>query len=139
MTPLDALLASHEAELRALLGPLWPVHPVKVEQFGPLTKYTPGPLADGRWAMLHHITQADESAPHDHPTRMESTVLVGSYVERLYQDGQTRDVLREAGGSHIIEPDTIHRLVDLPEGEVWTLVKSGPVVRSWRHYPDLAS
>lgn len=135
---LTALLATHTEALRALLpDSLWPLTPCKVEQFGPLTKYTLGPLEDGRWVMLHHITEADDGAPHDHSVEFESHVLVGGYVERIFKDGQPEEVLREAGSTHVIAPECIHQLISLPEGACWTLCFAGPVIRQWRHYPEL--
>ncbi|TGE05579.1 hypothetical protein [Hymenobacter fodinae] len=135
---LEQLLSTHGEVLQALLQPLWPINPFKVEQFGPLTKYTLGQMPDGRWAMLHRLTEADTGSPHDHPTRMDSHVLKGAYWEIIYhEDGRTERVLRAAGGYHTIWPHTVHRIVELPEGECWTLVLAGPVVREWRHYPEL--
>jgi hypothetical protein len=131
MTPeLEALLATHADVLKPLLGPLWPVHPIEVKQYRPLTKYTLGPL-EGEWVHLHHVTEPDQGAPHCHPCRMFSTRIKGSYWERVYKDGQSMDVLRTEGSSHVIEPDTVHLLTSLPDGEVWT------VVREWHHYPEL--
>lgn len=135
MTNLTTFLATHQTTLTSLLG-YWPVQVWKEEQFGPLTKYTLGQMPDGRWAMLHHIRAVDTGLPHCHPCRMDS-YRFQSYVERLFfPGGRTEEVLREAGSSHTIEPDCIHLLVGLPEGEAWTLVFAGPVVREWRHYSE---
>jgi len=135
---LTALLATHAAELQALLPPhLWPLAPFKTEQFGPLTKYTLGQLPDGRWAMLHHVTEPDASPPHCHPVAMDSHGIAGSYVERIFADGHSLDVLRPAGGQHHIPAERVHQLVALPQGDCWTLCFAGPVVREWRHHPEL--
>jgi hypothetical protein len=136
---LQRFVKQHGAALRALLPDyMWPLNPYKVEQFGPLTKYTLSPLPDGRWAMLHHVTEVDTGPPHDHPTEME-THLFNPYLEVVYLgDGRTEEVLHPAGSSFVIAPERIHRLAGLPDGEAWTLVKAGPVVRKWRHYPELA-
>jgi hypothetical protein len=136
--PYDEFIAEHGDTLRALLPDyLHGLIPFKVEQFGPLTKYTLGQLPDERWAMLHHLREADDGPPHCHPCQM-GTRLFGPYVERLYlPGGRTRDVLRPADSFHVIEPECIHKLIALPEGPVWTLVLAGPVVREWRHYPEL--
>ena len=137
-TALKNLLATHAEPVRALLPDyLHHLVPFKVERFGPLTKYTLGQLPDGRWAMLHRVIRPDSGAPHCHPCQMESHRIKGSYWERLYRNGTVQDVLREEGSSHVIEADCIHLLTALPQGEVWTLVLSGPVVRKWRHYPGL--
>lgn len=50
---LLALLATRAPELQALLpAHLWPLAPLKIEQFGSLTKYTLGEAEPGVWAML---------------------------------------------------------------------------------------
>lgn len=136
MPDLDTLLATHEDTLRSLLG-YWPVTVWKMEQFGPLTKYTLGEMPDGRWVMLHHLRGVDTGPPHDHPCMLESHGIAGSYWEQLYHaDGRTELVLRAAGGHHTIWPETVHSVVGLPEGECWTLCFAGPVVRQWRHYSE---
>jgi hypothetical protein len=135
-TALDDLLATHADVLQPLLGPLWPVRPFDVKQYGPLTKYSLGQV-DGEWLHLHHVTEVDQGAPHCHPCRMFSTRIKGRYWERIYVDGLVQEVLREEGTSHLIEPECIHLLTGLPDGEVWTLVRTGPVVREWQHYPEL--
>ena len=137
-TALDTFLATHEETLRSLLG-YWPVHVWKVEQFGPLTKYTLGEMPDKRWAMLHHLTQADTGPAHCHPCVME-TYLFHPYVERVYQptgNGYHPEyTLWQAGSTHTIAPECIHQILFLPEGEAWSLVFAGPVVREWRHYSE---
>jgi hypothetical protein len=134
---LQDLLSTHADVLRPLLDGLWPIQPWKVEQFGPLTKYTLGQMEDKRWAMLHRLCRPDSGKPHDHPCQMESHRIKGSYWERIYTNGGVQDVLREAGSSHVIEPDCVHLITELPEGEAWTLCFTGPVVRQWRHYPEM--
>ncbi|SNR92107.1 hypothetical protein [Hymenobacter mucosus] len=119
-----------------LLGNLWPVRPFKVEQFGPLTKYTLGEMPDGRWAMLHRLTEADAGSPHDHPCDMESHGIHGSYCEQVFCPGPMFK-LWGPGSSHHIGADCIHRITKLYNEEVWTLVFAGPVVRQWKHYPEL--
>lgn len=138
---LATFLAEHERTLRALLPALgWPLPLLKTEQFGPLTKYTLGEARPGVWAMLHRLTETDEGLPHDHPVRFEAHVLSGGYIEKLYRllpGGTVREmqqVWRPAGSRHVIEPQTIHRLVELPAGESWSLCLAGPVERAWRHY-----
>ena len=131
------LLTTHAPQLQALLpSHLWPVQPVQVEQYGPLTKYTLGPDGD-EWLHLHYVNQPDTGAPHCHPCRIVSYRLKGWYRERLFADGTTQDVLREEGSTHVIEPECIHLLTALAPGGVWTLVRTGPVVRAWQHYPEL--
>lgn len=135
---LASLLSAHAPVLQPLLGPLWPVRPFKTEQFGPLTKYTLGQMPDGRWAMLHCLAGPDQGPPHDHPTRMDSHIIAGSYWETVYHEGgRTERVLRAAGGHHTIWPHTVHVITDLPQGCAWSLAFGHDVVREWRHYPEL--
>lgn len=139
--PLTALLATHADQLQRLLPPhLWPLNPCKVEQFGPLTKYTLGEAEPGVWAMLHCLPQAhDTRNPHGHPCRMDSHGIKGSYWEKSYHEhGRTEMTLRAAGGHYTIWPHTIHEVVGVVDGPAWTLVFAGPVVNEVRHYPELA-
>jgi len=140
--PLDELLATHAEAIRALLPDyLHHLVPFKVEQYGPLTKYTLGQLPDGRWAMLHRLTAADEGPPHDHPVQFESHIISGGYRETIYRPGHPthpfEDVDRRPGSCHFINPDCIHRITGLPSGECWSLCFAGPVVRQVSHYPEL--
>jgi hypothetical protein len=144
--PLDGLLAEYGDTIRALLPDyLHALVPFKVEQFGPLTKYTLGQLPDGRWAMLHHITRPDTGPPHDHPVAFEAHIISGGYRETIYylppddNDGLVfaEDIDRRPGSHHFISPDCIHRLTGLPTGDSWSLCFAGPVVRECRHYPEL--
>lgn len=134
---LDIFVAEHEAQLRPLLGALWSVRPFKVEQFGPLTKYTLGQMPNGEWAMLHRLTEPDLGSPHDHPVSFTSTIIKGSYTERVYSNGAVATITWKAGSTHEIPADYIHTITELPDGEVWSLVMAGPVVNQWRHYPHL--
>jgi hypothetical protein len=137
MTTLDTLLTTHRQTLQDLLGTL-PLSIWKVEQYGPLTKYTLGQMPDGRWSMLHHLTAPDKGLPHDHPVAFTSTILVGGYRENVYHpvaDGYRMELVeRLPGNTHDIAADCIHQIVELPEGECWSLCLAGPVVREWRHY-----
>ncbi|MBG8552372.1 hypothetical protein [Hymenobacter guriensis] len=137
---LDTFLATYEPQLRELL-PFWPVKVWKTEHYGPLTKYTLGPLEDGRWAMLHQLRQADDGAPHDHPCRFDTYVLAGGYRESIYRPGHPthphEDVDRRPGAAFTILPDTIHRITGLLAEESWSLCLAGPVVKDWKHYPEL--
>jgi hypothetical protein len=136
---LNDLLATHADVLQPLLGPHWPVHPFEVREFGPLTKYTLGELPDGRWLHLHYLARPDEGTMHDHPTDIESTGIKGSYLELRAQDGGIDEQLRRAGETRHIAADCVHIIVWVSKGGCWTLVKTGPVVRQWRHYPELSA
>jgi hypothetical protein len=136
---LDSLLATHADHLQALLpAHINPAHPFEVKHFGPLTKYTLGQLPDGRWAHLHYLASPDEGDMHDHPCDIESIGIKGSYLELRAQDGGVEELLRRAGERRTIAADCVHIIVWVSKGGCWTLVFTGPVVRTWRHYPELA-
>lgn len=136
---LQGLLDTHADVLRPLLGPHWPVHPFEVKQFGPLTKYTLGQAEDGRWLHLHYLARPDEGDMHDHPCDIESTGIKGSYLELRATESGIDEQLRRAGETRSIAADCVHIIVWVSKGGCWTLVKTGPVVREWRHYPELAN
>jgi len=101
------------------------------------TKYH---LSDGR--ALHHFTQGEPDAePHDHPWSFETTILAGGYVEEVFwltdDDGRgwaSAFVNRPDETKHRLLAEHIHRIVSLPEGECWTLVRAGPVERETRFW-----
>lgn len=76
-------------------------------------------------AVFHRFTEPDRGDPHDHPWPFRSTVLHGGYVEEVYDlaSGSIRHVHRRPGDSFVIEPDHVHRIVELPLGECWTLIQ----------------
>lgn len=96
-------------------------------------------LSDGR--VLHHFTREEPHAdPHDHPWSFETEILDSGYVEEVFHvfpDGGWRSELvdRAPWTVHHIGAEHIHRIVGLPRGEGWTLVRAGPherVTRFWR-------
>ena len=109
---------------------------VDVERMSPaFTKYH---LDDGR--ALHRFRREDPQAdPHDHPWSFETEILEGGYVEEVFtvESGTWRSALvhRPPFTSHRIAADHIHRIVELPTGECWTLVQAGQherEIRFWR-------
>lgn len=85
---------------------------------------------------FHRFTDADLSAPHCHPVDFWSTVLVGSYVERVYgicPDGSSikMDFHRKKGDRFFVKAEHIHQIVSLPDGECWTMTEPGPIRRKW--------
>ncbi len=136
---LQALLDTHADVLCPLLGPHWPVRPFEVKEFGPLTKCTLGELPDGRWLHLHYLNGPDAGAMHDHPTDIESIGIKGAYLELRATEGGVDEQLRKAGETRTIAADCVHIIVWVSKGGCWTLVKTGPVVRQWRHYPELGT
>ena len=91
--------------------------------------------------VLHRFTREEPHVdPHDHPWSFETEILDGGYVEEVFRvepDGAWRSevVHRHPGTTHRVEAGHIHRIVELPTGECWTLVRTGPherEVRFWR-------
>jgi hypothetical protein len=90
-------------------------------------------------AVLHHFTKPDEGDLHDHPYSFVTHILKGGYKEEIHQmraDGWFifSKVDRRAGTSHRVEATTIHRMIELPEGDCWTLVLPEPKVRDSRFW-----
>jgi hypothetical protein len=136
---LEALLATHATVLRDLLpAHINPAQPFEVKHFGPLTKYTLGEMPDGRWAHLHYLDSPDQGDMHDHPCDIESVGIKGSYLELRAEEGGTVEMLRRAGERRSIPADCVHIIVWVSKGGCWTLCLTGPVIRQWKHYPELA-
>lgn len=99
---------------------------------------------EGPWpfdAVIHRFTESDRGNPHDHPWGFRSFILKGGYVERVYfVDRSTgkfvgrEDRDRRPGDSFAVEARHIHRIVELPESECWTLILPGPMERVSRFY-----
>lgn len=96
-------------------------------------------LDDGR--ALHRFSRPEPWAdPHDHPWSFETEIVAGGYVEEVFtidDDGGWRSTLidRAPGTVHRIEATHIHRIVELPAGDCWTLVRAGAherVTMFWR-------
>jgi hypothetical protein len=109
---------------------------VRVERMSrAFTKYH---LDDGR--ALHRFTREEpHAAPHDHPWSFETTIIDGGYVEEVFHldaggGWHSELVHRHPGTSYRVIADHIHRIVELPEGECWTLVSSGLHERETRFW-----
>ena len=87
---------------------------------------------------LHHFTGPDAGDPHDHPFAFTTTILAGGYIEEVWRHGKdgwsSCLVHREPGSSHRVGARRIHRIVELPTGECWTLVRAGPHTRETRFW-----
>ena len=84
-------------------------------------------LGIGKFAVtLHHFIGPDVGDPHDHPYPFTTTILAGGYVEEVWRRGKdgwsSRLVHREVGSSHRVGASSIHRIVELPQGECVTSV-----------------
>ena len=109
---------------------------VRTERMSPaFTKYH---LSDGR--ALHRFRREEPHAtPHDHPWSFETEILAGGYVDEVFHiepDGTWRSefVERLPGTVHHVDATHIHRIVGLPHGECWTIVKSGHHQRQTRFW-----
>lgn len=96
-------------------------------------------LDDGR--VLHRFTRPEPYAnPHDHPWPFQTEILSGGYIEEVFTirpDGSwfSNLVSRVPGAVFEIKAKHIHRIVGLPDGESWTLVRAGNHERAtlfWR-------
>lgn len=78
--------------------------------------------------VLHWFTHPDHGDPHDHAQfGFWSEVKSGSYIEERYRlDGSFDRIHRQKGERFYVEPDAIHRIVELPEGECWTMIEPDP-------------
>ena len=102
-------------------------------------------LSDGR--ALHRFSAAESHMdPHCHPWSFTSDVLAGGYVEEVFNFDASgwRSALinRAPGTTHHVPAAHIHRIVELPMGVCWTLVKAGPAereVRFWRFSDRIVS
>ncbi|WP_294243728.1 hypothetical protein [uncultured Chryseobacterium sp.] len=80
-------------------------------------------------AVIHHFSAKDQHEHiHDHPFSFTSHILKGSYIERIYtiqEDGTYHSVTehRKEGTSHFVPANTVHEIVELPEGECFTLIR----------------
>lgn len=106
------------------------------------TKYH---LDDGR--ALHRFRMGEPHAdPHDHPWSFETEILAGGYVEEVFHmtpDGWHSELVHRLPGTiHQIPAEHIHRIVELPQCECWTVVRAGPNERGtrfWRFGDDISS
>ena len=95
-------------------------------------------LDDGQ--ILHRFTREERHAdPHDHPFAFTTMILTGGYVEEVFhldaEGWRSELVHRPPGTMHHISAAHIHRIVELPQRECWTLTRYGPWERDthfWR-------
>lgn len=104
-----------------------PAVDLRVERMsGAMTKLHLG--TPDRPRVVHRFTAPDGGDPHDHAQfGFWSTVIDGSYVEERYQrDGSCGRIHRRQGDRFYVEPGAIHRIVELPDGECWTMIEPDP-------------
>jgi hypothetical protein len=122
-----------------------PVHlTMHVEHVHPgFTKWHLNQAGEQPWPfrpVLHHFTTPDVGEPHDHPWDFTTTVLRGAYVEEVWTKELctgawlAQRFLRGVGDRVFVNAEHIHRIVELPEGECWTLCEYGPCRRESLFY-----
>lgn len=80
-------------------------------------------------AVIHHFSEKDENEHiHDHPFSFTTHILKGSYVEKIYEIHEDLTYTfsihhRQEGSSHFVPADTIHEIIELPEGECFTIIR----------------
>ncbi len=87
------------------------------------TKYH---LDDGR-ALHRFKAEEPQATPHDHPWSFDTEILDGGYVEEAFcltpgGGWCSALVYRIPGETYHVQANHIHRIVELPTGECWTLV-----------------
>jgi len=76
---------------------------------------------------LHHWLHSDDNrSPHDHPWNFITFVLRGSYIDEGRWERQ-----RVKAGRAYYRPASHAHWVHLDQGEVWTLVLTGPKIKRW--------
>jgi hypothetical protein len=84
---------------------------------------------------IHHFTGPDQGDPHDHPFNFTSHILAGGYTEEVFSPtGAAALVYRHPGTAHQVRATHIHRIIDLPLGDCWTLILAGPHERETRFW-----
>lgn len=89
-------------------------------------------------AVIHRLG-VDLGAPHDHPFGFTSFVICGGYREEVFipEYGSIGYLLHLPGESFTVKAGHIHRIVELIDGECWTLIVPGshertPGFYEWR-------
>lgn len=78
-------------------------------------------------AVMHRFAAPDVGSPHCHPFNFTSHILYGGYIERVYtvydDDRWTSEIIhREAGTVHRVKAKHIHEIIQLPQGECYTII-----------------
>lgn len=86
--------------------------------------------------VIHHFKEPDKGDFHSHPFNFTSHILKGSYIEEQREIngvGGTNyyKYHRQQGTAHKVYCNTIHRIIELPEGECWTLI----LPEKWQQEP----
>lgn len=85
----------------------------------------------GEWPfhpVFHRFSATDGGLPHCHPWSFRTFIISGGYVEEIYnlETGFVEERFNKPGDSLFIPATHIHRIIELPEGECWTLILPQP-------------
>jgi hypothetical protein len=120
---LLCLVDAHRYPRRVITGP---------DNSAYLTRYAVSTPKEGAHIYLHEIHRADaDHELHDHPWQFAAYILHGGYVEQRWQDGARVEVQRHLRTSYTMDEHTFHRIDRLLTTTCWTLVVTGPRVKSW--------
>jgi hypothetical protein len=77
-----------------------------------------------RSVVMHRFTEPDHGPFHDHPFHMRSTIVSGGYTEEVLdvETGEVKLKSHYEGETFIIFAHHIHRIVELHDSEVWTMI-----------------
>lgn len=76
-------------------------------------------------AVLHKFTAPDEGDPHDHPFSFTTHIIKGGYFEEVYYlDFTKRTIFHgvKINSTYHVNYDRIHKIIELPYGETWSLI-----------------
>lgn len=94
----------------------------------PMLRLSDGSPDSGDSLLLHWIARDDDDgALHDHPWAFETRVVSGGYVEQQPDGGQFTTFV---GTTLRREATDLHRVTRV-RPDTWTLVETGPKVRTW--------
>lgn len=91
-------------------------------------------------AVIHRFKEIDHGDAHDHPFAFTSTILYGGYAEEIFFIDEaglwsSKTVHRKPGDTFRVEATCIHKIIELPLGECYTIILPEAKVREvhfWR-------
>lgn len=94
---------------------------------------------DDRRALHRFGMEEPHATPHDPPWSFNTDILDGGYVEEVFDldpsgGWHSELVHRIPGGTYHVDATHIHRIVELPTNECWTIVNAGPQTRETRFW-----
>lgn len=91
-------------------------------------------------AVIHRFKDIDQGDAHDHSFSFTSTILYGGYIEEVSFMNETglwcfKTIHRKPGDTFRVEATCIHKIIELPHGECYTIILPEAKVREthfWR-------